>query len=90
MSLNLCTQISLFSNVIFQLIVGLNVFFFIITDLSVRYFWEYGHRMMGRFLGVAFAGPFLYFAARGKIPRSLYPRLGVLFSLGGLQVDDNT
>lgn len=41
--------------------------------------------MMGRFLGVAFAGPFMYFAARGKIPRALYPRLGILFGLGGAQ-----
>ena len=42
--------------------------------------------MMGRFIGVAFAVPFTYFAARGMIPRSLYPRLGLLFSLGGTQV----
>jgi len=56
-----------------------------LDEFKYIFFWEYGHRMMGRFLGVAFAVPAVYFAARGKIPRTLYPRLGVLFSLGGLQ-----
>jgi len=51
----------------------------------VIYFWEYGHRMFGRFLGVAFTVPALYFSARGMVPRSLYPRLGLLFGLGGTQ-----
>ena len=41
--------------------------------------------MMGRVLGFAFAGPFMYFAARGMIPRHLYPRMGLLFGLGGTQ-----
>jgi len=54
-------------------------------EFKFIYFWEYGHRMMGRFIGIAFAVPFAYFAARGMIPRSLYPRLGLLFSLGGAQ-----
>lgn len=56
-----------------------------VEEFKYIYFWEYGHRMMGRFIGVAFAVPFTYFAARGMIPRSLYPRLGLLFSLGGTQ-----
>lgn len=42
--------------------------------------------MLGRFLGLAFVGPLAYFGARGLIPRSLYPRLALLFGLGGGQV----
>lgn len=55
------------------------------SEFKYIYFWEYGHRMMGRFIGVAFAVPFTYFAVRGFIPRMLYPRLGLLFGLGGMQ-----
>lgn len=56
-----------------------------LSEFKYIYFWEYGHRMMGRAVGVAFTLPGLYFAARGMIPRSLYPRLGLLFTLGGGQ-----
>eukprot|EP01041_Mallomonas_annulata_P003520 gene3521-7005_t len=56
-----------------------------VEEFKYIYFWEYGHRMMGRFIGVAFVVPFTYFAVRGRIPRNLYPRLGLLFTLGGAQ-----
>jgi cytochrome c oxidase assembly protein subunit 15 len=49
------------------------------------FFWEYLHRLWGRLIGVAFAAPFLYFLARGRISRRLAPRLAGLFVLGGLQ-----
>lgn len=49
------------------------------------YFWEWGHRMMGRSLGFAFAIPAMYFGIRGMIPTTLYPRLATLFGLGGAQ-----
>ena len=35
-----------------------------LDEFKYIYFWEYSHRMMGRFLGVAFAGPLLYFSYR--------------------------
>lgn len=57
-----------------------------LDEFKFIYAWEYGHRMMGRFLGVAFTVPLVYFSARGMVPRSLYPRLGLLFGLGGTQV----
>ena len=47
-----------------------------LEEFKSIFFWEYGHRMMGRFLGVAFVVPMAYFGARGMIPKSLYPRLG--------------
>jgi cytochrome c oxidase assembly protein subunit 15 len=56
-----------------------------IDEFKYIYFWEYGHRMMGRFIGVAFTGPFLYFALRGMIPKQMYGRLAGLFTLGGTQ-----
>ena len=56
-----------------------------IEEFKFIYFWEYGHRMFGRFLGVAFTVPLVYFSACGMIPRTLYPRLGLLFGLGGTQ-----
>jgi cytochrome c oxidase assembly protein subunit 15 len=49
------------------------------------YWWEWSHRLLGRLLGVAFLGPFLWFAIRREIPRRLFWRLGGLFALGGLQ-----
>jgi len=49
-------------------------------------FWlEYFHRLLGRGIGVLFAIPFLYFAARGMIDRPLVPKLVIMFVLGGLQ-----
>ncbi len=56
-----------------------------LSEFKFIYFWEYGHRMLGRFVGVAFAVPALYFTARGMIPKFLYPRMALLFSLGGAQ-----
>lgn len=56
-----------------------------VDDFKFIYFWEYGHRMMGRLVGVVFTVPALYFSARGMIPKSMYPRMALLFSLGGAQ-----
>lgn len=49
------------------------------------FWWEWIHRFLGRFLGVLFSGPFVWFAATGTIKRSEWPRFVVLFLLGGLQ-----
>ena len=56
-----------------------------LDEFKFIFWWEYGHRMMGRFLGIAFTGPMIYFVARKKIPRWLAPRLAGLFTLGGMQ-----
>jgi hypothetical protein len=42
--------------------------------------------MMGRFIGVAFAGPMTYFVYKGMIPTTMYPRMAMLFSLGGKKI----
>jgi cytochrome c oxidase assembly protein subunit 15 len=49
------------------------------------YWWEWTHRLIGRLLGVVFAGPFIAFLALGMMPRRLIGRALVLFFLGGLQ-----
>ncbi|MGH6828903.1 MAG: COX15/CtaA family protein [Rhizomicrobium sp.] len=49
------------------------------------FWWEWTHRFLGRLLGVAFIVPFLLFAWKGAIRKSEWPRMVVLFLLGGLQ-----
>lgn len=46
---------------------------------------EWGHRILGRVLGLVFVGPLVYFAIRKKIPRSLTLRLTGLATLIGAQ-----
>ncbi|HEY0301199.1 MAG TPA: COX15/CtaA family protein [Rhizomicrobium sp.] len=49
------------------------------------FWWEWIHRLLGRLLGVAFLVPFLWFAWAGAIARAEWPRMLLLFALGGLQ-----
>ena len=49
------------------------------------FLWEWVHRLLGRLLGLAFALPLLWFAAKRSIPRGYGWRLGALFLLGGAQ-----
>ena len=49
------------------------------------FFWEWGHRLLGRLIGAVFALPFVFFWATGRIRGALrWQLLGVL-ALGGLQ-----
>ena len=56
-----------------------------LDQFKTIYWWEWGHRFLGRLIGVAFLLPFLAFWMAGFIPRALLPRLVGLFVLGGLQ-----
>jgi cytochrome c oxidase assembly protein subunit 15 len=49
------------------------------------FWWEWTHRLLGRLLGIVFFVPFVWFAAVGVIQRSEWPRMLLLFALGGLQ-----
>ncbi|MFN3584993.1 COX15/CtaA family protein [Phenylobacterium sp.] len=49
------------------------------------YWWEWGHRFLGRLTGLVFFVPFVWFAVRREIPRRLFWRLAGIFVLGGLQ-----
>jgi cytochrome c oxidase assembly protein subunit 15 len=49
------------------------------------FWWEWGHRFLGRVIGIVFFVPFVWFWWTRRIPRDLTPRLIALFLLGGLQ-----
>ena len=49
------------------------------------FWWEWTHRLLGRLLGAAFFVPFVWFAWKGAIRKSDWPRMLLLFVLGGLQ-----
>lgn len=49
------------------------------------YWWEWGHRFLGRLVGAAFLLPLIFFAATGRVGRALGLKLAGLFVLGGLQ-----
>jgi cytochrome c oxidase assembly protein subunit 15 len=46
---------------------------------------EWGHRILGRLIGIVFVGPFAYYALRKKIPKVLTLRLLGLATLIGAQ-----
>ncbi len=49
-------------------------------------FWfEYSHRLLGRFIGILFLIPFLWFLVKGWLDRPLAFKLAGMFVLGGLQ-----
>jgi cytochrome c oxidase assembly protein subunit 15 len=49
------------------------------------YWWEWGHRLLGRLIGVAFLLPLIVFQWRGWVEPGLRWRLWLIFGLGGLQ-----
>jgi cytochrome c oxidase assembly protein subunit 15 len=49
------------------------------------FWWEWGHRLLGRVIGLVFLVPFLFFLYRGWIEARLRWRLWGIFALGGLQ-----
>ncbi|MGB0901017.1 heme A synthase [Halocynthiibacter sp.] len=49
------------------------------------YWWEWGHRFLGRFIGLVWAIGFFWFLIRKQIPVGWTQRLLVLGALGGLQ-----
>ena len=55
------------------------------AEFQFIYWWEWGHRQLGRVLGLVYFLPFVFFLATGRAPRRLRPRLWILFALGGLQ-----
>ncbi|QOC22507.1 COX15/CtaA family protein [Wenzhouxiangella sp. AB-CW3] len=56
-----------------------------LSEFKVIYWWEFGHRLLARGLGLVFALPLLFFWVRGMVPvRLRWPLLGLL-ALGGFQ-----
>ncbi|WP_299416927.1 heme A synthase [uncultured Sulfitobacter sp.] len=54
-------------------------------DFKVIYWWEWGHRQLGRVIGLVWGLGFLWFLLRRQIPTGWTPRLLLLGGLGGLQ-----
>lgn len=56
-----------------------------LADFKFIFWWEWAHRFLGRFIGIAFALPLLFFIITKQVPRRLWPRLLLIFVLGGFQ-----
>jgi cytochrome c oxidase assembly protein subunit 15 len=56
-----------------------------LSQFKSIFWWEWSHRLLGRFIGVAYLLPFLWFLWRGAVGGELKRRLWVIFALGGLQ-----
>ncbi|SEW17732.1 cytochrome c oxidase assembly protein subunit 15 [Aliiroseovarius sediminilitoris] len=56
-----------------------------LVDFKSIYWWEWGHRQLGRFIGLVWAVGFFGFLAARKIPNGWTGRLLLLGALGGLQ-----
>ncbi len=54
-------------------------------EFKAIFWWEFAHRFLGRFIGVVFFVPLVWFWATGRVGRSLAPQLAGIFVLGGLQ-----
>jgi cytochrome c oxidase assembly protein subunit 15 len=56
-----------------------------LSDFKVIYWWEWGHRQLGRVIGLVWFVGFLWFLLRRQIPGGWTPRLLLLGALGGAQ-----
>jgi len=56
-----------------------------LDEFKSIFYWEYGHRMFGRLIGLVFIIPFLWFWIKGRISRSLMPKLLIILAMGGFQ-----
>ncbi len=58
---------------------------FTLQDFKDIYFWEWLHRVIGRFIGVVFILPFIYFLIRKQLSKPTIKKSLVLMFLGGFQ-----
>jgi cytochrome c oxidase assembly protein subunit 15 len=56
-----------------------------LAEFKRIYWWEWGHRLLGRLIGLVFLLPLLFFHARGWIGPKLKWQLWGVFALGGAQ-----
>lgn len=56
-----------------------------LDEFKFIYWWEFGHRFLGRITGFVLLLPWIYFAWKGYTNRSLNLRLLGIFCLGGMQ-----
>lgn len=58
---------------------------FTLEDFKSIYFWEWLHRVIGRFIGVVFILPFIFFLVTKRLDRATLKKCLVLLFLGGFQ-----
>ncbi|RDK85495.1 COX15/CtaA family protein [Marinirhabdus gelatinilytica] len=58
---------------------------FTLEDFKDIYFWEWLHRVIGRFIGVVFIIPFLYFLLKRQLTKPTIKKCIILLILGGFQ-----
>ena len=56
-----------------------------LAEFQFIYWWEWGHRQLGRVIGLVWAAGFAFFVATRRVPPGWTRRLLVLGALGGLQ-----
>lgn len=56
-----------------------------LSEFQYIYWWEWGHRLFGRLIGLVAIAGFIWFAAKRWMSRKWVVRLGSLIALGGLQ-----
>lgn len=56
-----------------------------LAEFKFIYWWEWGHRFLGRIIGFVFIIPLVFFWVKGRLESKLKPRLLFLLFLGGLQ-----
>jgi cytochrome c oxidase assembly protein subunit 15 len=56
-----------------------------LAEFKTIFWWEWSHRLLGRFIGIAYLLPFLWFLWRGAFNAELKRRLWLIFGLGALQ-----
>lgn len=54
-------------------------------EFKFIYWWEWGHRFLGRFIGLVVFFPLAFFWITGRLESWIKPHLAFLFVLGGLQ-----
>ena len=59
--------------------------YFDIEDFKDIYFWEWIHRVIGRFIGIVFLVPFVYFLIRKQLTKTTTKKSLILLALGSLQ-----
>lgn len=58
---------------------------FTLEDFKDIYFWEWLHRVLGRFIGLVFLLPFLYFLISKQLSKPTIKKSLILLGLGGFQ-----
>ena len=56
-----------------------------IDEFKDIYFWEWIHRVIGRFIGLVFVIPFVYFLLRKQLTKSTIKKCLILLAMGGFQ-----